>query len=209
MIQNPAHLQALQEKVHATLRGGHSITVLGWEKHHHCDFTRSLPTSMIIFLGSSPGSLPQNSGLFLFTRFIGHSLTNRVKSEKGRDHLYPFRIGTGQIKDILLSCKEFFESAKPPALFVLEETVVKDITPTPMSNDSACTRLLDCLTQPLKRIPQMAETQVNATEKFVASFKQAAAQHIDGLVGSKVVGELRALSGITKRTKHLVDSGLL
>ena len=79
MIANRNQLLVIEQKVSDALKERRLIAIIGWKDSNHNSFTRSLSQNRVRFLDDSPGSLSQNFGFILFTRFIGHPLFERIK----------------------------------------------------------------------------------------------------------------------------------
>ncbi len=184
-----------------TITTGRLIAVVGWRDSNHSLYTRRLPANRVIFLDNSPANLGENIGLVVFTRFVDHTVVNRIKAKKS---VHPIMLDTGKIKIILEACTDLFAQNKQCPIAMYGEVITEESTLKSAEGDVSNVALLDFLTQPqpTKELPKMTEI-----ETFAKSFLAAAGTHQDGWVGSRTVGELRVASGVTKTTTQLVAAG--
>ncbi len=199
MISNHDQLATPTERARNTIQIGKSLAIVGWTDLNHTVFTRSLPKDKVVFFGSSPRVMGRTIGFVLFSRYIKHKVSERIKEQK---EVHPIVLEPRQIKKILESCQNLFV----PDVHCSD----KGSSPQTQSNNCAevaCSEsllpdtLLDFLTQPQKEIP------MNEFQKFAVAFKAAASSHPQLLVGSRTVGEIRKSSGVINTNPQLVIAG--
>lgn len=86
------------QTLRAKLGNGHSIAIIGWRDSNHDSFTRALPMEQVRFFETAPLVMPRTVGYALFTNFVDHNQTKRVR-EQVSAHTKLFN--TGCIKRIL------------------------------------------------------------------------------------------------------------
>ena len=105
MISNHDQLVAPIERARNAIQIGKSIAIVGWTDLNHTDFTRSLPKDKVVFFGSSPRAMGSTIGFVLFSRYIKHKVSERIKEQKD---VHPIVLEPRQIKKILVSCQNLF-----------------------------------------------------------------------------------------------------
>ncbi len=193
---------ALTRRVHETLESGLSIAVIGWRDSNHSQFTRQLLDKKldkkIVFFSASPDILPERVGLVLMTRFIDHTVFQRIKNTKS---IHPIPIGIGQIKRILESCSDLLVPAlrSPSVREVSEGTALGQAAEATLAVQDYSYEVLDFLTTPTRR------HEMNEMDRFIEAFQKAADK--EGFVGKKIVGRIRKENSIEEDAKVLVSAG--
>ena len=200
MVTNDIHLSELTRRISETLQEGRLVAIIGWRDSNHNAFTRSLSSNVIKFLGDLPRAPSQNIGYILFTRFISHSLVERVKRAKEKQCYHPIPVDIGQIKKILKSCEGLLKHSIPQVQTTGTETL--EHLPGSSTNPVIHDGLLDFLTQ-----PQPETTEMNEMEKFARAFQDPANKKAGNLVSSMTLGELRRSCGVTKTNLQLITAG--
>lgn len=200
MVKSGTQLSALQRRISETLKQRRLVAIIGWKDSNHNTFTRSLSNNVIKFLDDSPGIPSQNIGYILFTEFISHSVSDRVKKAKEKECYHPIPIKIGQIKQILESCKDLLK----PSVSIVRTTEAKtsELPSDNLVDHAIHDGLLDFLTQPQKELPEMTEMQ-----KFALAFQDPLNKNAEGLVSSKTLGEILVACGIKKTNSQMVTTG--
>ncbi len=198
MIQNFDQLTALTQKVREVVGSGNKVAVVGWIDSNHSDFTRLVSSGAILFFEHGPTTLPPSVRYAVFTRFTKHSTSFRLK---GQIDTHPFVLGTGQIRQVLESCRDVLLACQSKEASGVAE---KGVSVSGSDEMHVSDGLLDFLTQ-----PQTKKEEVKKMTEYDI-FKQrflAAASSNNGLVGCRMVNDLIIKSGVKEKIKQLVSLG--
>ena len=191
--------ERLARKVRKTLESGSSIAVVGWIASNHNDFTRGLWERKIVFLENSDTiEIPKRVGLVLFTRFVNHTMTSRVR---GQVEIHPGVVHLGQIKKALEFCADLLQ--KPHHINNDVETSTASPATQPKSIQSSQERVLNIEMEPRK------EQYMSSREKFAKDFIEASCADSEHRVNRIALGRLRNQNGIEETAIKLVRTGWL
>lgn len=207
-------IAGLFEKARQAAKDGLVIAVLGWKDLNHNDFTRGLSDKKVVFYDDVPDDLGETVGFVLFTKYVSHTDTERIKRKKKKKvwsivvEVRVIRQVLGSLADLLAPEKVFvvglnpqldrfplsaFEKFFPPVCAVPAVDVV----------DSMDEAILDFLTTPRE------EQEMSAMQKFAQAFIAAAGANESGQVGKIQLGRLRKEYGIEESAAKLVRDGWL
>lgn len=191
---------ALAQRIRETLESGQTIAVLGWNHRRHNEFTRELVDGPVIFYNALPAKLAASVGLILFTKYVDHNATRKLKRTTP---IHSTVLEVREIKEILASCEDIL---LPPPKPVAREGPKAGATGPPnrlISPEAEAYDLeaLDFITTPREAKP------VNPMVRFARAFLKMADKN--GRVGKMKLKGLRENNGVAADPPHLIEDGWL
>ncbi len=216
----PDYEGATLNRIANTLLEGKVLVIFGWISKNHSNKTKEISSSKVRFFERLPSTLPQNAGLVVMTRFIGHSEVARVKSW-GVNYIAQ-AIPIGQIKRILYALRDLLHEDKVihlnPIAEYMEQTfidafIAAEVTP-PSLETLVAAEVIVCGENSENRSSNIAtvteEVQdKDITQQFIAAFQKEAASHAEKIVSSHVLAKMlrEQFPGLTAAT--LVSSKMI